>query len=119
MKTLILGMLLFFTLSMQAQSCEEYLDFVKSKSYGTTYRSPLSDAISYVSFHTVSIDYQTYYFAIVCFKSKYAYGCSEYIYQVASMTSTYYAMNYMKSAGRAFWDYIQPYNQNLGCAPDF
>jgi len=30
-----------------------------------------------------------------------------------------YSVNYLTSAGKAFWDYIQPYNKNLGCAPDY
>lgn len=114
--------LLIFTITSffaSAQSCEEYMAIVKSKSYGTTYTSYNSDAISKVTFYDVMIDYQTYYFAIVCFKgNKYSYSCSEYIYQVASNTKMYYSINYLNSAGKAFWEYIQPYNQNLGCAPD-
>jgi hypothetical protein len=101
-----------------AQTCEEVLDLVKSESYGSTYYSYSSDAIEKVTFYTVRIDYESYYFAIVCFKNKY-YGCSEYIYQVASNTKMYYSMYYLDSAGEAFWKYIQPYNKNLGCAPDF
>ena len=65
------------------------------------------------------IKYQTYYFAIVCFKQKYSYGCNEYIYQVASNTKFNYSYNYLNSAGKAFWKYIQPYNENLDCAPNF
>jgi len=95
------------------------MEFVKSESYGTTYTSYNSDAISKVTFYDVSVDYQTYYFAIVCFKKEYSYGCSEYIYQVASNTKMYYSMNYLNSAGKAFWEYIQPHNENLGCAPNF
>jgi|SRR5690606_3033469 len=110
--------LLITAFSTKAQTCEEYMDFVKSESYGTTYTSYNSDAISKVTFYDVTVDYQTYYFAIVCFKKEY-YGCSEYIYQVASNTKMYYSMNYLNSAGKAFWEYIQPYNKNLGCAPNF
>ena len=103
-----------------SQSCEEYMDFVKSENYGSTYTSYNSDAISKVTFYDVLIDYQTYYFAIVCFKgNQYSYSCSEYIYQVSSNTKMNYSMNYLNSAGKAFWKYIQPYNQNLGCAPNF
>lgn len=109
----------FSVLCAKAQTCEEIMDFVKSESYGTTYTSYNSDAISKVTFYDLIIDYQTYYFAIVCFKGKYSYSCSEYIYQVASNTKMYYSMNYLNSAGEAFWKYIQPYNRNLGCAPDF
>lgn len=113
--------LLSITVSVFAygQSCEEYMQLVKSKSYGTTYTSYNSEAISKVTFYDVSIDYQTFYFAIVCFKSKYSYGCSEYIYQVASNTKMYYSINYLNSAGKAFWEYIQPYSGTLGCAPNF
>lgn len=105
-------------INLKAQTCDEVMKFVKSESYGTTYNSYNSDAISKVTFYDVMIDYQNYYFAIVCFKKEY-YGCSEYIYQVSSNTKMYYSMNYLNSAGKAFWKYIQPYNENLGCAPDF
>ncbi|WP_339611865.1 hypothetical protein, partial [uncultured Planktosalinus sp.] len=97
--------LLFIVITLcsitQAQTCDEYMDFVKSESYGTTYTSYTSDAISKVTFYNVTIDYETYYFAIVCFKSDYSYGCSEYIYQVSSNTKTHYATNYHSSAGKA------------------
>ena len=116
--TLIL-FLIIAVYSTKAQTCQEYMEFVKSESYGTTYTSYNSDAISKVTFYDVSVDYQTYYFAIVCFKKEYSYGCSEYIYQVASNTKMYYSMNYLNSAGKAFWEYIQPHNENLGCAPNF
>lgn len=120
MRTILLGLILTFgVFSAKAQTCEEIMEFVKSKGYGTTYNSYTSEAISKVTFYDIMIDYQTYYFAIVCFKSKYSYGCSEYIYQVASNTKMYYSMNYLNSAGKAFWKYIQPYNENLDCAPDF
>ncbi|QLE03097.1 hypothetical protein HX109_06875 [Galbibacter sp. BG1] len=105
--------------SLKAQTCSEMIEYIKSESYGTTYTSYSSSAISKVTFHNIMIDYQTYYFAIVCFKSKYSYGCNEYIYQVSSNTKMYYSMNYLESAGKAFWKYIQPYNDNLNCAPDF
>ncbi|WP_418502500.1 hypothetical protein [Flagellimonas sp.] len=120
MKKLVLSIfVLLFWVGMKAQSCEEMMDFVKSKSYGSTFYSPNSEAVSRVTFYDIYLDYKSYYFAIVCFKRKYAYQCSEYIYQVASNTKMYYSMNYMDSAGKAFWKYIQPYNENLGCAPDF
>lgn len=105
--------------SVNAQSCEEMMEYVKSEAYGTTYNSYTSDAISKVTFYNVSIDYQTYYFAIVCFKQEYSYGCNEYIYQVGSNTKINYSLNYLDSAGKAFWKYIQPYNENLKCAPNF
>lgn len=117
-KLLTLLIILFGLINLKAQTCDEVMEFVKSESYGTTYHSYNSDAISKVTFYDVMIDYQYYYFAIVCFKREY-YGCSEYIYQVSSNTKMYYSMNYLNSAGKAFWEYIQPYNENLGCAPDF
>jgi len=120
MKSILLILVLFsFTHFTQAQSCKEYMDFVKSKSYGTTYTSYNSDAISKVTFYNVMIEYKTYYFAIVCFKKEYSYGCNEYIYQVAHNTRMQYSLNYHSSAGKAFWNYIQPHNKNLGCAPNF
>jgi len=103
----------------KAQTCEEIMEYVKSKGYGTTYTSYNSDAISKVSFYNISIDYKTYYYAIVCFKKKYSTNCNEYIYQVGMNTKFNYSVNYLTSAGKAFWDYIQPYNKNLGCAPDY
>jgi hypothetical protein len=111
--------LMFISLFSICQTCEEYIEFVKSESYGTTYSSYDSEAISEVTFYDVMIDYQTYYFAIVCFKREYSYSCSEYIYQVASNTQINYSTNYLNSAGKAFWNYIHPYNNNLGCAPNF
>lgn len=115
---LLLLFLLATSITLKSQTCEEYMDFVRSESYGSAYNSYNSDAISKVTFYTVSIDYQFYYFAIVCFKKQYG-GCSEYIYQVDSNTKMYYSMNYLSSAGEAFWNYIEPHNGNLGCAPSF
>jgi hypothetical protein len=111
--------LLCMTFNTNAQSCDEIMEYVKSQGYGTSYTSYDSDAISKVTFYQMTIDYQTYYFAIVCFKQKYSYGCSEYIYQVGSNTKLNYSLNYIDSAGKAFWEYIQPYNSKLGCAPNF
>ena len=116
--------ILFITITIlssylsNSQSCEKMMKLVKSESYGTTYSSYTSDAISKVTFYDVTIDYKYYYFAIVCFKTEY-YGCNEYIYQVASNTKMNYSINYYDSAGKAFWKYIQPYNETLECAPDF
>ena len=118
-KNILILFLIFTAYQIQAQSCAEMMEFVKSKSYGTTYNSYSSTAISKVTFYDVMIDYKTYYFAIVCFKKEYSYSCNEYIYQVGSNTKMYYSMNYLNSAGKAFWKYIQPYNENLDCAPDF
>lgn len=95
------------------------MDFVKSEGYGTTYTSYNSEAISKVTFYNIMIDFQTYYFAIVCFKEKYSFNCSEYIYQVGSNTKLNYSLNYLRGASETFWEYIQPYNKNPGCAPDF
>jgi hypothetical protein len=118
MKNNLTLLLLLFWITAQSQSCEELMEYVQSNSYGTTYTSYTSDAISKVTFYTIIIDYKTYYFAIVCFKSKYSYNCSEYIYQVASDTKLNYSFNYLDSAGKAFWKYIQPYNKVLQCAPN-
>ena len=122
MKKIFLCLLLTFAFKQtRAQSCQELMDYVKSEtSYynTTTYSSPTSDAISRVSFYTLTIEYQTYYFAIVCFKQQYSYGCDEYIYRVGSNTKFNYSMNYLDSAGKAFWKYIQPYHENSECSPD-
>lgn len=119
-KTILTLTLMLAAVCGRAQSCAEIMDYVKKEGgYGTTYTSYNSDAISKVTFYQVSVDYQTLYFAIVCFKKKYSYSCSEYIYQVGSNTKFHYSLNYLNSAGEAFWNYIQPYNENLGCAPSF
>jgi len=118
MKTSFLVLILLVSvLSGKAQSCDEIMKYVKSTGYGTTYTSYNSEAISKVTFYDVVVDYQHYYYAIVCFKKEY-YGCTEYIYQVSSRTKFNYATNYLTSAGKAFWEYIQPYNKYLGCAPN-
>ncbi|WP_417860362.1 hypothetical protein [Winogradskyella sediminis] len=120
MKKLVLTLLLcVVALQLNAQSCEEIMEYVKEQSTGTTYTSYTSEAISKVTFYTITVDYKTLYFAIVCFKQKYSYGCSEYIYQVGSSTKLNYSMNYLSSAGKAFHKYINPYNKSLKCAPDF
>jgi len=118
-KSIVVLTLCLLSCTLISQTCDEVMEMVRSKSFGTTYSSYNSDAITKVTFYEMSIDYQTYYFAIVCFKSKSSFLCSEYIYQVSSNTKWNYAMNYMNSAGEAFWKYIQPHNENLGCAPDF
>lgn len=105
--------------NFNAQSCKKLLTSVKSKSYGTTYTSYNSDAISKVTFYSLNIDYKTHYFAIVCFKKEYSYSCNEYIYKVAYNTKLNYSLEYHNSAGKAFWKYIQPYAKVLDCSPNF
>ena len=118
MNKLLLCFLLFSSSYLvKAQTCVDLIESVKS-GYGTTYSSPASDAISKVTFYTKMIDYRTYYFAIVCFKEQYSYSCNEYIYLVGSNTKMNYSLNYLDSAGKAFWAYIQPYHKNLDCSPD-
>lgn len=120
MKKLLLSLLLcVVTIQANAQTCDDMIAFVKKQSIGTTYTSYNSEAISSVTFYSITKDFKTLYFAIVCFKQKYSYGCNEYIYQVGSTTQSYYAMNYISSAGKAFWKYIEPYNDYLECAPSF
>jgi len=118
-KYLLFLLLITGGINLNAQSCEEIIDFVKSKNSGSTYTSYDSDAISKVTFYTVSVDYKIHYFAIVCFKKEYSYSCNEYIYQVESMTKLNYSMDHYDSAGKAFWKHIEPYRENLGCAPNF
>lgn len=115
----ILIILSLFAFQSYSQTCEELMESIKENNYGTTYNSFTSEAISKVTFYDVTVDYQTYYFAIVCFKQKYSYGCNEYLYQVSSRTEINYSLNYLDSAGKAFWKYIQPHNENLDCAPTF
>src|SRR5690554_4287749 len=99
MKKVILILVVFLTaISIKAQSCSELMEYVKSEGYGTTYTSYTSEAISKVTFYEIKIDYETFYFAIVTFKSKNSYSGKEYIYQVASNTKTNYSISYMSSA---------------------
>jgi hypothetical protein len=109
----------FWAISANSQTCEEIMKYVKSASYGTIYTSYNSEAISKVTFYEIIVGFETKYFAIVCFKRKYTYECKEYIYQVGSSTKFNYSLNYISSAGKAFWEYIHPYRKTLGCAPDF
>ncbi len=119
MKTILTTITFLFLSSLVfSQSCEEQIEYLEDNYYGSTYSSPLSTAISQVTFYEATIDYSTVYFAVVCFKSKYSYGCSEYLYQVGSNTKYNYSMNYLDSAGKAFWSYIEPYGDNSPCAPD-
>jgi hypothetical protein len=120
MKKLALFSLLCFLLTCTySQNCTEIMNYVKSNSYGTTYSSYNSDAISKVTFYELMIDYETHYFAVVCFKSEYSFSCSEYIYKVGPNTRMRYAMDHYNSAGKAFWAHIQPYHSVLGCSPNF
>ena len=118
-KNILILVLLISYFNINAQSCEKIIEFVKSKDYGTSYTSYDSDAISKVTFYSISVDYKTLYFAIVCFKKEYSYDCNEYIYQVSSNTRMNYSLNYLDSAGKAFWKYINPYKDNLNCSPNF
>lgn len=116
-KSLVILILLCSYGSLWAQSsCSELMDMVKSQGYGNTFSSYSSDAISKVTFYEIQDNsYNTYYFAAVQFTSSY----KEYLYQVGSETKSNYSYSYLTSAGKAFWKYIHPYNEVLGCAPDF
>lgn len=104
-----------FQITTAQTSCADLIDYVESKDYGITYYSYSSDAISQVTFYEVTDDsFNSYYFAVVRFTSSY----QNYIYQVSSSTKYNYSLNYLNSAGKAFWKYIAPYNNVLGCAPD-
>lgn len=118
-KYLAFTFIAFFAIVANSQTCEEIMKYVKSSSYGTTYTSYNSEAISRVTFYEIIVGFETKYFAIVCFKKKYTNDCQEYIYQVGSSTKFNYSLNYLASAGKAFWEYIHPYRKTLGCAPDF
>jgi hypothetical protein len=118
-KYLILLVLTISFSNTNAQTCEEIMEYVKANGSSTSYVSYDSEAISKVTFYTVSVDFKTLYFAIVCFKKQYSYSCTEYIYQVGSNTQFNYSLDHYNSAGKAFWKHIEPYNENLECAPDF
>lgn len=46
------------------------------------------------------MDYQTYYISCVCFKLKYGYGCTEYLFQVVSNTKFNFSKNYLGIEGK-------------------
>ncbi|WP_379964610.1 hypothetical protein [Epilithonimonas sp. UC225_85] len=117
MKKIFLVIITFFFVSINAQSsCNEILESVKSNGRAQTFFSPSSEAVSQITFYDVTVEYKTYYFAVVKFSSNLY---KEYIYQVGSNTKMNYSMNYLTSAGKSFWKFIAPYNENLKCAPDF
>ena len=108
--------ILGFSLS-HSQTCSEILQYVKSEGgYGSNYFSPGSEAISEVTFYEITDEsYNSYYFAVVQFTSSF----QEYIYQVGSDTEFNYSLYYLNSAGKAFWEYIEPYADVLDCSPRF
>ena len=116
-RLLLITTLLIGIQALNAQtSCYEIMEYVKSESYGSTYYSFDSEAISQVTFYEITDDsYNTFYFATVQFTSSY----NEYIYQVGSNTKFNYSMDYMNSSGKAFWQHIQPYSDVLDCSPSF
>lgn len=114
--TILIFSLMVYQTSTAQMSCDELIDYLETESYGSTYYSLDSDAITQVTFYEVTDDnYNSYYYAVVQFTSSY----QDYIYQVSSNTESNYTFDYMVSAGKAFWKYIEPYNKNLECAPDF
>lgn len=119
-KIYILLLLLCFKFYSYSQSCDDLMEYVKKEGgFGTSYSSYNSDFISKVTFYDIYIDYKQLYFAVVCLKSKSSFGCKEYLYQVGSNTKLNYAFHYLDSAGKAFWNYIQPHAENLNCSPRF
>ncbi|SDZ93338.1 hypothetical protein [Bizionia paragorgiae] len=117
MKAIILALLILFSISTSAQTCDEFIELIKSKNTGTTYTSYTSTSISKVTFYEVKSTNGNLYFAVVCFNRKYSMSCDEYIYQVASDTKLKYSSHYLVSAGKAYWKYIAPYKDNLNCGP--
>lgn len=97
-------------------SSDDIIKYVRSKDFGMTYYSYNSDAIRSISFHEVRTEsYKTIHFAIVQFQTSF----TDYIYQVDYNTRSKYSMQYLTSAGSAFFEYIHPYRKLLGCAPNF
>tara|TARA_B100000678_G_scaffold204024_1_gene171799 strand:- start:10559 stop:10921 length:363 start_codon:yes stop_codon:yes gene_type:complete len=118
MKLLLLISFIFFSSSINGQSCDELIKYLQEEQYGTTYTSINSTAISKVTFYSVLENFSQYYFAVVCFKAG-SYSCKSYVYQVGANTKTNYSLSYLNGAGAAFWKYIQPYHEVLDCGPDF
>ena len=116
MKNFILILALAVANTLHGQTCQEFLEYVESNAYGKTLYSPTSTAIQKVTFYSLEYNYETYHYAVVTFNNG-MFG-KKYIYQVGSRTYFNYLMDYMDSAGRAFWEHIQPYGDVLGCGPD-
>ena|SRR5690554_2365122 len=114
---LISCLFICFSITAYGQpSCDDLMEYVTSESFGITYYSYDSDAIRQVSFYDITDDsYNTHYFAVVQFTSSY----KKYLYQVDYSTKLNYSLYYHDSAGKAFWEYIHPYRNVLGYAPDF
>ncbi len=75
-KYFLLFAVILQALNLQAQSCEDIMDIVRSEGYGITYSSFDREAISGVTFYDIMGEYETCNFAIGCFKRKYSYNCS-------------------------------------------
>ncbi len=115
MKTILIFFALMGTTQLCSQSCVEFLSQVKSSAQAMTLNTYENETVKSVSFYDLIIDAQYRYFAIVCFKTK--SECNEYLYEVNSLTKTYYSLYYLSSPLNTFQEYIDSYNHNLGCAP--
>ena len=101
--------------SFAQMSCDELITLVeRDDPQGLTLHSFNSSLISKVAFHEITGDLsQKHYFAIVQFKNSY----KRYIYQVSNTTKVNYLSAYNRSAGKAFWKYIEPFSSELDCSP--
>jgi hypothetical protein len=114
---LIFGFL--FTCNLSGQSGQELINSLKNEYDGYTYYSDYSASIADVTFYQVDGDYETIYYAIVCFRRENSTYCDEYIYQVEYYTEDDYALDFEYSAGEAFWNHIEPFSDVLDCGPGF
>ena len=91
--------------------CDELIEYLTTNYNGRAYANPSSSSIEEVVFYSYYDDNATYYYAIVEFTTSY----DKFVYQVDNLTEDDYAENYSESAGRAYWDYIEPHKDFLGC----
>ena len=117
-RLLILTLITFFMTMWESNaqiSCDELTKTIKDNAdHIATDRSYFDDAISKVSFYSLEIEYDEYYFALVSFQSNIF---KEYTYQIPKEAMRNYRSSYFEDSAEKFWKYIQPYNQVLDCSP--
>lgn len=105
--------LILFTVNLFSQtSCQEIMEVVEQEGIEqASYCCFDSDFLTGVKFYDLTIDYNTYSFALVQFE----FG-SWYIYRVPSNSQFNFSLYaYGDQAGEAFHEYIHAYKDNLDC----
>ncbi|MFK7978820.1 MAG: hypothetical protein AB8G86_02460 [Saprospiraceae bacterium] len=114
---LILLCLLFIMNSplMGQINCEDIKEYVETEGFQqSSYCCFDSEFLTGVKFYSLTIEYQTYYYALVQFN----FG-KWYIYQVPSNSQFNFGLHaFGDQAGEAFHTYIHAYREHLDCAPN-